>query len=538
MDRTAAALVAFAAGPDNLERRAAAMLLLAELKLTDSKTVAIVTAALASETVLQEYALRYVEKVRPAGAAGTVLPLLDTQDPSVRERARRLLIAYGAAVVTPLLRAAKGAGRPWLLGAVDVLAALASAPAIDALVTILTHADGEISRAASDALHRRIRELDASAGAALLRHLLAAAARPEVAASAAARLFLVRTCGALALPDARRWLLAEATRNDLPHVRTEALASLAACIRREKLLAKEVTALIAVLDEPESSHVVRQALELLEGYRFGADAQPLLLRLRESPHVAVRSFALAKLGESDAPGALNALLGGLDDADAVRRSAAGSLRKIPAARQALMKRFATATDASAAFTMAETLAGYGLPWRRPVLEPLWRRYREAFAAEERIQGAFLYFLRNAAPEFLAESLRNESARLMKAGRARDAARLRHIVRELPDAGDEDAYQLALALIKTRRRGLDAPFRRPDPGLDVLASLEERRFPAGAHLKRERALDAEELYAIGFALAEMTGVGRRLGEELLAHLAAKQPRTKLGKSARNKLALSA
>lgn len=538
MDRTAAALIAFAAGPENLERRAAAILLLAELKLADAKTVAIVAEALASETVLQDYALRYVEKVRPAGAAAALLPLLDAADPGVRERARRLLVAYGGAAVAPLQRGAKAATRPWLLGAVEVLATLATAPAIDALVTVLTHADGEIGRAASDALHRHLRELDAGAVATLLRRLLDATTREDVAASTTARVFLVRACGALALPDARRWLLAEATRGEHPQVRTEALAAFAACIRREKLLAKEVTALIAMLEDPEASQLVRQALELLEGQRFGADAQPLLLRLRESPQVAVRSFALAKLGESDAPGAVKALLGSLDDADAVRRSAAGSLRKIPEARQALMKRFAVATDASAAFTMAETLAGYGLPWRRPVLEPLWRRYREAFAAEDRIQGAFLHFLRNAAPEFLAESLRKESTRLMKAGRVRDAARLRQIVRELPDASDDDAYDLALALVKTRRRGLDAPFRRPDPGLDLLASLEERRFPVGARLKRERALEPEELYAIGFALAETTSPGRRLGEELLTHLAAKQPRTKLGKSARNKLALSA
>ena len=488
--------------------------------------------------MLQDYALRYVEKVRPAGAAAALLPLLDAADPGVRERARRLLVAYGGAAVAPLQRGAKAATRPWLLGAVEVLATLATAPAIDALVTVLTHADGEIGRAASDALHRHLRELDAGAVATLLRRLLDATTREDVAASTTARVFLVRACGALALPDARRWLLAEATRGEHPQVRTEALAAFAACIRREKLLAKEVTALIAMLEDPEASQLVRQALELLEGQRFGADAQPLLLRLRESPQVAVRSFALAKLGESDAPGAVKALLGSLDDADAVRRSAAGSLRKIPEARQALMKRFAVATDASAAFTMAETLAGYGLPWRRPVLEPLWRRYREAFAAEDRIQGAFLHFLRNAAPEFLAESLRKESTRLMKAGRVRDAARLRQIVRELPDASDDDAYDLALALVKTRRRGLDAPFRRPDPGLDLLASLEERRFPVGARLKRERALEPEELYAIGFALAETTSPGRRLGEELLTHLAAKQPRTKLGKSARNKLALSA
>jgi hypothetical protein len=537
MDRTAATLVAFAAGPENLERRAAAMLLLAELKLADAKTIAVVTQALASDTVLQEYALRYVEKLRPAAAVAGVLPLLAAADSGVRERARRLLVAYGAPAVAPLLRAAKGAARPWLLGAVEVLATLATAPAIDAVVTILTQADGEIARAASDALHRRIRELEPAARAAVLRHLLGAADRKDVDTSGAARLFLVRACGALALPEARRWLLVASTRPDQPHVRTEALAALATCVLREKLLAKEVTALVAMLDEPGSSHVARQALTLLEGHRFGAEAQSLLLRLRQSPHAAVRSFALAKLAESDAPAAVKALLGSLDDAESVRRSAAGSLRKIPEARQALMKRFATATDASTAFTMAETLAGYGLPWRRPVLDPLWRRYQHAFAADDRIQGAFLHFLRTAAPEFLAESLRKESSRLIKAGRARDAVRLRQILRDLPVATDDDAYDLALAHVKTRRRGLDAPFRRPDAALDLLATLEERRFPTATRLKRERTLDPEELYAIGFALAETSGAGRRLGEEILAYLAARQPRTKLGKSARNKLALT-
>src|SRR6185436_6253341 len=178
---------------------------------------------------------------------------------------------------------------------------------------------------------------------------------------------------------------------------------------------------------------VRPALEILEGHKFAADAHVTLLRLRQSPHVAVRSFALAKLGESESPVALKALLGSLDDAEAVRRSAAGSLRKIPEARQALMKRFLDATDPSTAFTMAETLGGYGLPWRRPVLDTIWKRFQKAFAAEERIQGAFLHFLRTAVPEYLAEALRKESAKLLKSGRARDAARLRQILRELPVA---------------------------------------------------------------------------------------------------------
>src|SRR5438552_3873998 len=146
MDRTAVSLLAFAAGPENLERRAAAMLMLAELKLDDAKTAAVV----------------------------------------------------------------------------------------------------------ADALPRRVRELDDRGRAALLRHILTATERREVGASSAARLFLVRACAALALPDARRWLLAAAMHVDVPHVRAEALAALAACVRGEKLLAKEVTALIAIVEDPNA----------------------------------------------------------------------------------------------------------------------------------------------------------------------------------------------------------------------------------------------------------------------------------------------
>ncbi|HEY2386184.1 MAG TPA: HEAT repeat domain-containing protein [Candidatus Binatia bacterium] len=537
MDRTATNLVAYAAGPGNLERRAAAMLLLSELELDEPRVVAVVADALRSETVLQDYALRYVEKLRPEGALGAVLALLDAADPGVRERARRLLVSYGAAVVTPIARGARQATRPWLLGAVDVLATLASGPAVNALVPILVAGDADLARAAFDALHRRIRDLDERARPALLRHLLAAAATTAVATSPPARLFFVRASGALELPEARRWLLSEATRTDQPQVRSEALAALAASVRREKLLAREVTALAAILDESDAGRFVRPVLELLEGHRFADESQALLLHLRDSQHVTVRSFALGKLGESEAPGAVKALLGSLDDAEAVRRSAAGSLRKIPEARQALMKRFSEATDPSAAFTMAETLAGYGLPWRRPVLEKIWRRYHQALAAEERIQGAFLHFLRTAAPDFTAEALRKESLKLMKAGRPRDAARLRQIVCELAVASDDDTYQLAMAFVKTRRRGLDAPFRRPDPALDLFGALEDRRFATATKLKRDRSLDPEELYAIGFALSEADGSARRLGEELLGHLATRQPRSKVGKSARNKLALA-
>lgn len=536
MDKTAAKLVAFARGPDNVERRAAAMLMLAELGIDSPEAVATATDAVASPTVLQEFALRYLEKLRPPDGVAALVPLLDTADTGMRERLRRLLVAYGSGAVPALAEAGRTAPKPWLAGAIEILAGIGTGPALRTMIELLTRGDSDLARVAVEALHRRIRGLGEKPRAHLLEHLLGAAQRPSAAKSLPARIAVVRTLADLGLPSARAWLLGQARGGEDPELRAEALRALAACVRHEKLLPKEVAALSTMLADSDFGRIVRPALDLLERYPFGKDAQAFLLGLTASPHVAVRSFALAKLGESDAPRAVSALLSSLNDADAVRRSAAGSLRKIPEARQALMKRFIAASDASSAFTMAETLAGYGLPWRRPTLEQIWRRYLKAVDGDDRIQGAYLQFLRAAAPDFAAEGLRKRVATLLRGGRPREAARACALLRELPSANAEDAYHMVLALLKARHRGLDAPIRRPDAALDLLVELEVAGFPASARLRRERSLTPEELYAVGFALAEDQGPGHRLAAELLGHLVRRFPRTKVGKAARNKLAL--
>jgi hypothetical protein len=536
MDKTAASLVAFAAGPENIERRAAAMLMLAELGIDTPKAREVAAAAVASPTVLQEYALRWFEKLRPEDGLPALVPLFDAPDSGIRERVRRLVGDFGGAAVPVIAAVGKTAPRSWLTGAVEVLGAIGTGPAVRALFELVARGDSDIARNAVEALHKRTRDLADKPKAQFLEHVLAAATRPAVIASPAATTAIIRTLGTLGSPGARVWLLAAATGGDVPETRAEALRALAACLRHEKLAAKEFAKIAPMLSDPDFARVVRPALDLLESRQFGKDDQAFLLRLQKSPHVAVRSFALAKLGTSEAPKAVSALLSSLDDAEAVRRSAARTLGEIPEARQALMKRFIEATDASAAFTMAETLGRYEVPWRRPTLEQIWKRYVKALEADDRIQGAFLHFLRTTAPELAAESLRKQAASLLRAGRARDAARLRTLVREISGSDLEDGYQLALALLKTRKRGLDHPVRRPDAALDVLLEIEAAGFATGPRLRKERALDADELYATGFALAETNAAGVAIAEDVLAHLAKKLPRTKIGKAAKNKLEL--
>jgi hypothetical protein len=67
------------------------------------------------------------------------------------------------------------------------------------------------------------------------------------------------------------------------------------------------------------------------------------------------------------------------------------------------------------------------------------------------------------------------------------------------------------------------------------SLERGSFPLADRLRKARALATEELFYVGFNLAENPAT-RDASAELLAHVVKKTPRTKVGKAARNKLAL--
>ncbi|MEW6271543.1 MAG: hypothetical protein AB1689_19855 [Thermodesulfobacteriota bacterium] len=69
----------------------------------------------------------------------------------------------------------------------------------------------------------------------------------------------------------------------------------------------------------------------------------------------------------------------------------------------------------------------------------------------------------------------------------------------------------------------------------LATLERGTFPIAERLRRVRILGPEELFYVAFNLAEQPGT-RGAAAELLRQIVKQSPRTKMGKAARNKLAL--
>jgi hypothetical protein len=104
------------------------------------------------------------------------------------------------------------------------------------------------------------------------------------------------------------------------------------------------------------------------------------------------------------------------------------------------------------------------------------------------------------------------------------------LKDFPAPKPEDKFRLALGQLK-------AHGQRRQAAVELLSDLyRNSAFPLFETLKKEKKLVPEDLFNLGFVFAERPGDERSLGRSLLEHVAASVPRTKIGKSAKNKLKL--
>jgi hypothetical protein len=226
----------------------------------------------------------------------------------------------------------------------------------------------------------------------------------------------------------------------------------------------------------------------------------------------------------------------LGDADYRKRdAAASSLRKIPEARAALIKELLACDDASKAWSIVELLPSFEGKWRQDTIDALWKRLEKAVEGEERIQTAFLHALKKADEDDVYQRLAEQAARLVKAKRYKEAMGFLTPLKEFRAFKPEHRFHMALAQLKLHAHTLAT--NRHHPALEGFSDLyRNSAYPLFETLKKDKSLAPEELFALGFGLSERAGTERDLGRDLLAFIAAKFPRNKVGKSAKNKLKL--
>lgn len=261
----------------------------------------------------------------------------------------------------------------------------------------------------------------------------------------------------------------------------------------------------------------------------------------ENPHIPIQRFALRKLGDFESPAVVKTLLQQLGDVDVARREAAArALRKMSTARTTLVKALVKGEDARKAWAIAEILPIYEGTWRKEQLQEMWERLQAAIVEDnDRLRDAFLHILKHADAAYIYQQLATHGAQRVKAKKYREAVRFLAPLKEFAEFTPEDGFRLAVAQFKLHPHTLGANAHRQDPILDQFADLHRSSaFPVLASLRKEKALEPDDLFYLGFCFAERSGDERALGEGLLTFLAEKQGRTKIGKSAKNKLKLLA
>ena len=104
--------------------------------------------------------------------------------------------------------------------------------------------------------------------------------------------------------------------------------------------------------------------------------------------------------------------------------------------------------------------------------------------------------------------------------------------------DETRYALSVCNLKSSAKEIAASARAEDYALRGFQPLARNKaFKLFEQLKKETALDAADLYYVGFHFSETTGEEKEFGEALLRHVVRRWPRSETGRAAKGKLKLA-
>jgi hypothetical protein len=538
MDRTLKGVTRLVSGTD-VETRCAALVVLTQLGAAEDAVVRSAGESLAAKNaVVRDFALSYFEQVRPRPGLDWLVPLLDSHEDALRQRVIGILAAYGTTAVSAVGKQVKHAPRRRLNAIIALCARVHSGAALDILFRLMAGDDPDSNRLACDALMAAVPAANARTREEVFKRAdaMAGSARGQRTGCVAAAKLL----GALQQPKARKRLFAMLGKTSPDVIRSHALGALAQCLQSQKLTSAEIAALVGQLEMGGEPMLIRPAIRLLEDQALDRSYMAQLNRLAESPEPYVKRFAVQKLGAFESGAVVKTLIGYLtDDSYARRDQAAASLKTLPAARSALMKEFAACDDERKAWTLADILLVHDRGWKRDSIETLGKKLERALERrEDRLYSAYAHFLNALDPEAFADRVRTRVEQLRKRKNFSAALKWLGLLKDTPAFDDDARFSLLVAELKSHRRVLGAAVRRHDPAADLARELIRNAFPLADRLRRERLLTPEELFYTAFQLAEGRPEDRAVAEEVFEHLKTKHGRTKVGKAAKNKLALLA
>jgi HEAT repeat protein len=550
---------------DAIEKQIAAAIVLGELKAKGPGVVEGLGAVLESGvSLLQVHALDALSRVGAKKALPQIFPLLSTNNDDVRRAATRAVASVGEEVV-PLIKEKMAAAGPDERRALDAaLAELGGKDAFSALIKGLASSDAEQAKAAALAVRQQIKNADGNKRRSYLAEVerflegqkkkggapggsldgappqttarLALAKREHsIPASPGATAAAVKILGYLEDEKTIPTLLQYAN-DEKQHasVRQEAIIAFRFALQKDKPSAKVIETLVKAA-EAQDRTLAQTSLHTLGSLQVTEDTAKRLEKLALHADFDRARFVLellGRMGGNEAARVLTKVLTSTTDrryAEAAANGLSGKEESVPALAKALLE----TTNPDRAWVLRNVLR----PTAKKISPALRKQILEEAMARlgkgERNYEAHLDVARDADPDGVAEALRGLASRLRKKDENKSRVVLA-ILCKSDRATDEDRYTLASLELSRSNRDTRPAARAGDESLRLLGGLVRHGFDVGRALKKDRVLELDHLYYVGFHFTEE---GHPLGEELLEEVVKKGGRAKVAKMAKNKLTLS-
>jgi HEAT repeat protein len=522
---------------DALEKRIAAAMVLGELRPKAPNVLDALTELATSDVAaLQIHALDALGRIGAKRVVTKLLPLLGARDADVRQRASRAIAGVGADVLPAVRKRMESAGSEERRALDAILAELGGKEAFGTLLASLTSSDADAAKSAALAVRAHLKSADKAERKTCLAQTEAfLKAQTKSGGNASAVAAAVKILGYIEDERAVPTLLVYATDSKQPSaVRQEAIIALrfvlgAAGDARKKAVAALID---CAVDRDET--VAQTALLSLGPVPVDASHGAKLAKLVEHPDFERARLVLEKLGQQHDADAAKLLVGVLARSEKRRAEvAARLLASHPDAAVPLARALLETRDADRRWTIRTVLRPLASRLTPAVRKQLLEAAIEQLESGQKGWEACLDVAQASDAKGTAEALRTSATRMRKKNPDKALAAL-SVISKSEFATDDDRWSRAVLELLRSPRELSPAARATDDALRQIAALAEEGFDVVTQLRKDRSLDPEQLYYVGFHFAEKRDP---IGAELLRVVIDKSGRTKLGKMAKNKLGLS-
>ena len=538
MDSTIKRICGMLQSPDGMRRCAAAMVL-GELAPKEAAVVTALGEALRdSNQLLTRYLLEALETIGSRTVVPFVLPLLDANDMETKLRAAGIIARTGSGVIGELRRQFEKASPQQKRLLIDIFARMHSREAMQLILDVLFDPDFELVKEACQAVRRHIADATPSDRQVLHKQVLKFLTSARVKKNDRVLTSCLLLTGNIGAADAHNVLLKFTTLKSPGYIRRNALVGLTGLPLAGSASATVVKQMFKYLSEADPQ-IVQLALDIIEKQPPVAALDSQWQKLLKSKHPNVRAFAARKLAANDTPAGNKLMMALLAHSDTqVSEIAAGALARHKKATKLLLAAIARERNSEVAWRLAKILKPHS-----PTVDKATVKKFTTLAARDLEAGnaryeALFYFLRNVNPVIVDNVFTATGLKFKKAKKWTKAV---DCFKQLIHAEGFDTgvrYELSVCNLKQSAKDIAPNFRADDHALRGFQPLlPDKPFKLLDRLKKEKCLDAADLFYVGFHFSEGTGDEQKFGRQLLEHVAKRWPSTKDGKAAKNKLKLA-